>query len=78
MKITHICVCGMFSDGFSYQENLITKYQVKAGFDVSLIATKYLWNMDGNQSKSTRDYYVNEDGVTIHRLDLQSGKNIDF
>ena len=77
MKITHICLCGMFSDGFSYQENLITKYQVKAGFDVSLIATKYFWNMDGNQSKSTRDYYVNEDGVTIHRLDLQSGKNID-
>ena len=37
MKIVHICLGGPFSDGFSYQENLITKYQVKMGLDVSLI-----------------------------------------
>ena len=32
MKIVHICLCGAMTDGFNYQENVITKYHKKMGY----------------------------------------------
>lgn len=68
MKITHICLTGPFSDGWLYQENLISKYHKKQGFDVDVIASQYVWDSNGKISKSSCNDYINEDGVHIIRI----------
>lgn len=78
MKILHICLCGPVSDGFSYQENLLTKYQVKMGLDVSFITSKWVWNSSGTFEKTTKSTYVNEDGVKMIRLDIQHDKPLVY
>lgn len=38
MKIVHICLTGVYTDGYSYQENLLTRYHKTLGNDVTIIA----------------------------------------
>lgn len=73
MKIIHICLCGPFTDGFNYQENLISKYHVKLGYDVVLLASKWIWDENGKLSITNRTDYINEDGVHIVRLPMKFG-----
>ena len=37
MKVTHVCLGNAFHDHYSYQENLMTKYHKKLGYDVDVI-----------------------------------------
>lgn len=76
MRITHLCLSGPVTDGWSYQENLISKYHVKLGYDVSIICSEYVWNSEGKLIKDEKDDYVNLDGVHIYRLSIR-GKD-DF
>lgn len=39
MKILHVCICGPFTDGLSYQENELIEQHVALGHDVTVIAT---------------------------------------
>lgn len=71
MKIVHICFGGIFTDGFSYQENLLSKYHVKLGYEVTLITSELIFNNKGQVEKSARYNYENDDGVHIIRLKLQ-------
>lgn len=41
MKVTHVCLCGPFTDNWSYQVNSLTNYHKKLGFEVSIITSKY-------------------------------------
>ena len=41
MKILHISPNASYTEGWSYQENLLPKYQVKKGHDVTLIVSNY-------------------------------------
>lgn len=41
MKIAHICLCGLFSEKYAYQENLLAKYHEKLGHEVTIIAPTY-------------------------------------
>lgn len=68
MKIVHICLCGCVTDGWSYQDNLLPKYQKRNGNDVTVIASKWIWNSEGKMEICHRDQYVNEDGVKMIRL----------
>ena len=47
MKVLHICVVGPYTDGWNYQENMLTKFQVKEGYEVSLIASQWAWDNKG-------------------------------
>lgn len=79
MKILHICVTGPYTDNLNYQENLITKYQVKAGNEVFLIAPQWEWGEDGKVRKTVGDTeYVNADGVSVYRLSIRGDKNVFF
>lgn len=69
MKIVHVCLCGCVTDGWSYQDNLLPKYQKRNGNDVTVIASKWIWNSEGNMELCDRERYVNEDGVKMIRLD---------
>ena len=79
MKILHICVTGPYTDNLNYQENLITKYQAKAGNEVFLIAPQWEWGEDGKVRKTVGDTkYVNADGVSVYRLPICGDKNVFF
>lgn len=47
MKIVHLCLGNFFMDGASYQENMLTKYHVKMGHDVTVIAGLLSYGSDG-------------------------------
>lgn len=68
MKILHICLCGPFTDNWSYQENILTKYHKKLGYDVSVIASKFIWSNSGEIAIDERDEYINDTGVKIIRI----------
>ena len=55
MRILHICVTGPYTDGFNYQENMLTKYQAKAGHEVHLIASQWEWSKGGKIEKHIGD-----------------------
>ena len=38
-RIAHICLCGQYLDGWGYQENVLSRYLVKAGVDNHVIAS---------------------------------------
>lgn len=73
MKIVHICLCGAMTDGFNYQENVITKYHKKMGNDVTIIASQWIWNSDGKLKRTYKTDYINEDGVKMVRLSIKHG-----
>lgn len=74
MRIIHICLGGPVTDGWSYQDNLLTKYHKKDGNEVSIITSKWIWGNDGKLTLDTREEYFNDDGVKVIRLDIE-GKN---
>ena len=69
MKVVHI-LAGSFSDGWTYQENLLTKWQHKNGHEVTMITSRWSWNAEGFMTilPEYKHDYVNEDGVRIIRL----------
>ena len=73
MKIVHICLCGAMSDGFNYQENVITKYHKKLGFEVTIIASQWIWDDKGKLVTTSKTNYVNNDGVKMIRLPIRRG-----
>lgn len=69
MKILHLCLSAFFVDGYSYQENILAKYHVKFGFDVTVIASLFSFDKDGKgtylpEPKKYRD----KDGFNVIRL----------
>lgn len=74
MKILHVCLAGPFSDGFTYQENLLTKYHSLMGHKVSVITSTWSIGDDGNLHELSPKMFTNKDNVTIHRLKMR-GKN---
>ena len=74
MKIVHLCLCGPVTDGWTYQENIISKYHCKLGYDVTLMTSHWVWDNDGKMVIDSRDRYVNQDGVTVIRLPIKQKK----
>lgn len=69
MKVVHLCLANFFVDGYSYQENLLTKYHAKMGYDVTVIASLFTFGKDGKGCLlDSPCEYVNADGVKVVRL----------
>lgn len=68
MKIVHICLSGVVTDGFSYQDNLLSKYHRKIGADVTFITSRWIYNDRGEIIQTDRTDYMNEDEVYMIRL----------
>lgn len=75
MRITHVCVSGPFTDGWNYQENVLTKYHKRLGMAVTVIASKWVWNSQGSLEISEQTNYQNDDGVYIVRLPIRGGRS---
>ena len=69
MKILHLCLGNFFIDNYSYQENLLTKYHVIMGYDVTVIASLYSFGKEGEEIMlSGPSEYVNNHNVHVIRL----------
>lgn len=68
MKITHICLCGPVTDGWTYQDNLLPKYHKKIGLDTTVIASQYVHGENNNIIRDSRTNYYNEYGIKTIRL----------
>ena len=75
-KIVHISVSGAYTDGMSYQENYLTKYHVKLGYDVYLIASEWEYDNSGNYVKARSTDYINSYGVHVIRLKMRGRDDI--
>lgn len=47
MKIVHLCLSCFYIDNYSYQENMLPKYHVKMGHEVTVIASSFSFNDKG-------------------------------
>ena len=77
MKIVNICLSGPFSDGWNYQENLLSKYQKRIVEEVYVITSLFSWNNKGTLEIVQKTDYINEDGVHIIRIPISKGKGFN-
>ena len=54
MNITHVCLCGLITEGFSYQENMLVKYHTLLGHKVSVITSQ--WIRSKNKTEIITNY----------------------
>lgn len=78
MKVLHICVGGPYTDGWNYQENMLVKFQTRAGHQVALIAAQWAWGSDGKIQKTSDEHYIDKDGVEIYRLPIKGDKDVFY
>ena len=67
MKLVHLCLVGAYNEGWTYQENLLSKYHARLGYDVTLLCIPLEYNQGKLQVSSETDY-VNRDGVHVIRM----------
>lgn len=77
MKIVHICLCGPVTDGWNYQDNMLTKYHRKMGNEVTIITCQSVWGSNGDLEIDNRSVYINENDVKVIRLKNKIGKNVN-
>lgn len=77
MRIVHICLTGPYSDGFNYQENMLSKFNKKNGHDVFIIASRWKWSSKGDLEIVESGDYIDKDGVQIIRLPMRGRENIN-
>ena len=66
MKILHICM-SQYSDGLSYQENMLAKYQKKYGHDVTVLTSMYCYK-NGILVEDNKTNFFDENNVKVIRL----------
>jgi len=67
MKILHVCLSGYFSEGWSYQDNLIVKAHASMGHDVFVFASQY-YRDRLSVRRTKRTNYKTVEGATIYRF----------
>lgn len=74
MKILHICLAGLFMDGWGYQDNMIAKYHVSFGYDVTVITNQWVFDENSNYVKTDKKQETDRWGVKIIRLPIKGDK----
>lgn len=69
MKIVHLCLSCFYIDNYSYQENMLPKYHVKQGYEVTMIASLCSFNEKGQGCYLPKaSTYWDKDGYKVIRL----------
>lgn len=71
MKILHVCLAQIYSDDYSYQENLLTDYHKKQGNEVYIIASLLSFNSVGQLSLLNESTYKTKDDIKVYRIDYK-------
>lgn len=67
MKLVHLCLVGAYNEGWTYQENLLSKYHARLGYDVTLLCIPLEYH-EGKLRVSNEVDYVNKEGVHVIRM----------
>lgn len=77
MIVVNACLSGPVTDGWNYQDNLLTKYQHKLGHEVTIITSQWIWTSAGKLGKDARQDYINDDGVRVIRLPIRGKDSLE-
>lgn len=72
MKIVHLCLSSVYIDNYSYQENMLPKYHILQGHEVTVIAS--LVSFDSNGKKcliEAESSKITEEGFKVLRIDYK-------
>lgn len=72
MRILHICLTGPYTDGYSYQDNIIPKYHKKFGNDVTVLTINSCYEK-GRIKKISCGTTISKDGFKIIRINPENG-----
>ena len=72
MRIVHIAPNSPYNEGWGYQENLLTKYQVKCGNEVTLIIRNEK-HSEKKIIKTEIENYISKDGFRVIRKESHGG-----
>lgn len=67
--ILNICLNGPYTEGFTYQDNLLPKYHKALGYNVVVFAPAYGWGKAGTIEHVGESDYLNKDGVRVIRME---------
>lgn len=76
--IVNVCLTGPYSDHFSYQDNILPKYQCRLGYRVVIFAPTWQWGKDGNLEHVKPGYYLDAEGVEVVRIDNDQNKPVSY
>lgn len=68
MKIVHTCLACFYVEGMGYQENLLPKHHVLAGYQVTLITNEFCFDKNYKPQKREKLDYINKDNIHIRTL----------
>lgn len=76
MKIVHVCLTAPYTDGWSYQENLLVKYHKLLGNNVTVITNTWKYDSNGKICIDDRSGYYDQNEAKIIRLKEKNNKNV--
>ena len=77
MRIVHLCLGNYFADGYSYQENMFTKFHMQEGHEVYVIASLQTYDANGKVTfMEMRKPYLTEHGVEVTRIPYKKDNKI--
>ena len=68
MKILHLMLEGSYTDGFGYQDNLLSIQNAKDGHEVKIITSTQSISEAGGIIYVNPSSYINEDGIEVTRI----------
>lgn len=68
MKIVNICLCSSYNIGWGYQDNLISKYQLRNGNEVTTITSSFINDKNSEGYLGIEPGIYEDNGVKIIRL----------
>ncbi|WP_028828642.1 glycosyltransferase family 4 protein [Proteocatella sphenisci] len=79
MKIVHVCLAGIgVTDGWAYQENLLTKYHKRLGHEVTIITSQWVRDDKGGLRIDNRSEYYDVNGCKMLRLAIKNNHKQSF
>lgn len=71
MKILHICLCGYYSEGWSYQDNLLAEQNLLDNHEVHVITSQYVRTTGNKIEKVQSHRYTDDMGINITRIPFE-------
>lgn len=76
MNIVHLCLSGMITEGWTYQENMLIKYHQLMGHKVTVVTSQWIRNENGGVSKFEKTDYIGEYEARYIRLPIMNNDQI--
>ena len=71
MKIVHLCLANYFVDNYAYQENMLAKYHILQGHDVTVVASLRTYQEGVVHYLTDPDNYISREGYRVRRIDYK-------